>query len=75
MTDEAEVILYTDGIVEAMNEKDEIFGFERLLEIVQEASSLNADSLLRRILDKVNAFVGEAPQHDDLTVIVVNSEG
>jgi serine phosphatase RsbU (regulator of sigma subunit) len=69
------VVLYTDGIVEAMNEKEEIFGFERLLETVQEAYSLNANALLKKILDKVDAFAGEAAQHDDLTVIVVNAEG
>ena len=42
------IVLYTDGIVEAMNDKEEIFGFERLLEIVQGASSMTADSLLKR---------------------------
>jgi serine phosphatase RsbU (regulator of sigma subunit) len=66
------VILYTDGIVEAMNEQKEMFGFNRLLEVVQEASTMNADSLLKEILDKVNEFVGDAAQHDDFTVIVIN---
>ncbi|UCG66968.1 MAG: SpoIIE family protein phosphatase, partial [Deltaproteobacteria bacterium] len=68
------VVFYTDGIVEAMNKKEEVFGFERLLEVVQEAKSVNADSLLKEIVDKVNAFTGGAPQHDDLTVIVVSVE-
>jgi len=68
------VVFYTDGIVEAMNKKDEIFGFERLLEVVQEARSMNAESLLEEILDKVNGFSGGAAQHDDLTVIVVAVE-
>ena len=67
------VILYTDGIVEAMNEKDEIFGFERLLEVVKDAKSLDADGLLREIIGNVNGFVGSAAQHDDLTVIVVSA--
>ena len=67
------VVLYTDGIVEAMNDKEEMFGFERLIEIVQEARSRTADSLLKEILDKVNAFAGGAAQHDDLTLIVVSA--
>jgi sigma-B regulation protein RsbU (phosphoserine phosphatase) len=67
------VLLYTDGIVEAMNEKEEMFGFERLIEIVQGARSMSADSLLKEILDRVNAFAGGAPQHDDITVIVVSA--
>jgi sigma-B regulation protein RsbU (phosphoserine phosphatase) len=65
------VIFYTDGIVEAMNEHEEMFGFDRLLELVQTSQVLNADELLKKIIDQTNAFVGDAIQHDDLTVIVV----
>jgi sigma-B regulation protein RsbU (phosphoserine phosphatase) len=68
------VVFYTDGIVEAMNEQEEIFGFERLLEVVQGAKSMSADSLLKEILERVNEFVGGAAQHDDLTVIVISVE-
>jgi sigma-B regulation protein RsbU (phosphoserine phosphatase) len=66
------VVFYTDGIVEEMNEDKEIFGFERLLEAVQEARSMSADSLLKEVLNKVNEFAGGAAQHDDLTVIVLS---
>jgi len=66
------VVFYTDGIVEAMNEQKEMFGFDRLLEVVQGAKSMTADSLLKEILNKVSEFVGGAAQHDDLTVIVVS---
>jgi sigma-B regulation protein RsbU (phosphoserine phosphatase) len=68
------VILYTDGIVEAMNEQEEIFGFDRLLEVVRSSRSMTAEALLKEILGRVEEFVGEAPQHDDLTVIVVSVE-
>ena len=68
------VVFYTDGIVEAMNEQEEMFGFERLLEIARGARAMNADRLLKEILAKVDEFVGNAPQHDDLTVIVVGVE-
>jgi sigma-B regulation protein RsbU (phosphoserine phosphatase) len=66
------IVFYTDGIVEAMNEQEEMFGFDRLQEVVEAARALSAELLLKEILDKVNQFVGSAPQHDDLTVIVVN---
>jgi serine phosphatase RsbU (regulator of sigma subunit) len=66
------VVFYTDGIVEAMNKKEEMFGFERLLDIVQIARSMDADSLLNEIIDQVNAFAGGVEQHDDLTVIVLS---
>ncbi len=68
------MIFYTDGIVEAMNEKEEMYGFERLLEIARGARAMNADQLLKEILAKVDEFVGDAAQHDDVTVIVVGVE-
>ena len=68
------MIFYTDGIVEAMNAEEELFGFERLLEVVQEARAMTSESLLKEILAKVDEFVGDAPQHDDVTVIVVGVE-
>jgi serine phosphatase RsbU (regulator of sigma subunit) len=68
------VIFYTDGIVEEMNEDKEIFGFERLLNVVQKAQAMNADSLLQEITERVAAFAGGVAQHDDLTVIVVSVE-
>jgi sigma-B regulation protein RsbU (phosphoserine phosphatase) len=67
-------IFYTDGIVEAMNAEEEMFGFERLLEIVQKSQSTTADELLKEIVNKVKVFTGDAPQHDDLTVIVVSAK-
>jgi serine phosphatase RsbU (regulator of sigma subunit) len=65
------VVFYTDGIVEAMNDKKEIFGFERLLEVVKNGRGMDADCLLKNIMTRVKEFVGETPQSDDLTVIVL----
>ena len=65
------VILYTDGIVEAMNDQEELFGFERLQKLVQSSHASDAESLLKEILDTVNEFAGQAEQHDDLTAIVI----
>jgi sigma-B regulation protein RsbU (phosphoserine phosphatase) len=66
------VVFYTDGIVEAMNQQEEMFGFERLLGVVQGSRAMTADSLLKEIVDGVNSFASGAAQHDDLTVIVVS---
>ncbi|UCF92578.1 MAG: SpoIIE family protein phosphatase [Desulfobacterales bacterium] len=68
------VIFYTDGVVEAMNEQEDMFGFERLLRVIQTAKSKSADSLLKEIIQKVQRFAGKAPQHDDLTLIVLSVE-
>lgn len=66
------LIFYTDGIVEAMNANREFFGFDRLLQVVKEARSMNADSLLKEITRQVNEFCGGTTQSDDLTVIVMS---
>jgi len=66
------IVFYTDGIVEAMNEQEEMFGFDRLLEVVRSSRSMTADDLLQEITNRVKEFVGNAVQHDDLTVIVLN---
>jgi sigma-B regulation protein RsbU (phosphoserine phosphatase) len=66
------IVFYTDGIVEAMDPQEEMFGFERLLEVVQSSQTFSADELLQEIMDKVGECTGNAPQHDDLTVIVLN---
>ena len=65
------IVFYTDGIVEAMNKKEEMYGFERLLDVVQASRPMDADSLLTEIISKVDAFAGGAEQHDDITVIVL----
>jgi len=67
------LVLYTDGIVEAMNQKGEIFGFDRLLDIVRESRSRAAGEVLKAIVDGVTAYCEGAPQHDDLTVIVIHA--
>jgi phosphoserine phosphatase RsbU/P len=68
------IVLYTDGIVEAMNPAGEIFGFDRLLETVGAFSGASADALLKEILARVSSFAASAPQHDDLTIIVIRAD-
>ena len=75
LKNEDKVVFYTDGIVEAMNQNEDIFGFDRLLEIVRKARSMSSDVLLKEIMNQVNTFAGGTAQHDDLTVIVVTVTG
>ncbi len=66
------IVFYTDGIPEAMNKKDEMFGFERLESIVKDsAADLSAKQVAAKIVQKVADFAGSAKQHDDMTVVVV----
>jgi len=57
-----------------MNAREEMFGFDRLQEIVQDSKSMSADKLLEKIVDGVNAFADGTAQHDDITVIVLGVE-
>jgi sigma-B regulation protein RsbU (phosphoserine phosphatase) len=66
------VVFYTDGIVEAMNTQEEIYGFERLQQVVKSSRAETAEALMTEIINDVEDYAGNAPQHDDLTVIVVN---
>jgi serine phosphatase RsbU (regulator of sigma subunit) len=68
------VILYTDGVVEAMNQDKEIFGFDRLLYVAKNSQKLTAEALLEEIKNNVDEFAGGAPQHDDITIIVIQAE-
>ena len=68
------IVFYTDGIVEAMNKQKEMYGFERLHEIVKSSRAATAEDLMNDIIQSVSDFTGGAPQHDDLTIIVVSSD-
>ncbi|HUR33408.1 MAG TPA: PP2C family protein-serine/threonine phosphatase [Vicinamibacterales bacterium] len=71
ITDGDIFLLYTDGISEAMNAADDCFGEDRLSRIVEEHAHLPSDELRERILREIAAFVGDAPQHDDMTMILL----
>ncbi len=64
-------LLFTDGISEAMNARDDLFGEERLGRLVEAHSELPSEELRERILREIAAFVGDAPQHDDMTMILL----
>jgi sigma-B regulation protein RsbU (phosphoserine phosphatase) len=68
------LVLYTDGITEAMNGDSDLFGEARLSRIVTEHGHLDAAELRERILREVEAFVGTADQHDDMTMILIKVE-
>lgn len=61
------LLLYTDGVNEAANEKGEFFGTERLENVL--AASFGVSNPARRVYDAVRAFVGNAEQNDDITML------
>ena len=65
------LLLFTDGISEAMNADSDLFGEERLAKLVGEHGHLPPEELRERILRDIDAFVAGAPQHDDMTMILL----
>jgi serine phosphatase RsbU (regulator of sigma subunit) len=67
-------VLFTDGITEAMNAQMDLFGEDRLRGLIEEHAELSSEELRERILREVEAFVGEADPHDDMTMILLKVE-
>ena len=68
------LVFFTDGISEAMNEQADCFGEHRLTRLIEEHGHLASEELRERILREIQAFVGGAAQHDDMTMILVKIE-
>jgi sigma-B regulation protein RsbU (phosphoserine phosphatase) len=64
-------LFFTDGITEAMNEMDDCFGEQRLGQLVEDHADLPSSELRERVLREIESFVGRAPQHDDMTMILL----
>jgi len=65
------LVVYSDGITDAANASEELFGTDRLAELIAAHRREPADILIARILDGVAAHAGRSPQFDDLTLLVV----
>ena len=67
-------VFFTDGISEAMNGADDCFGEVRLGQLIEDHADLPSEELRERVLREVRAFVDGAPQHDDMTMILLKVE-
>lgn len=67
------VVLYTDGLSESMNVRHEEWGEERLIELAKTCHDLPALHAMGRILAAAKAFAEGAPQHDDMTLVVLRA--
>ena len=65
------VVMYTDGVTESINSREELFGEDRLREIIRNNARLTAREILDRILSAVQEFAGDMPQFDDITLLVI----
>ena len=67
------IILYTDGVTEARNPKEELFGLSRLIDLVSKYGSKPATELLSSIKDDVYSFISTREQFDDITLVVMEA--
>ncbi len=65
------VIIYSDGITEALNKQNEEFGEDRLLTILTENMKSTADTLIEKVFNAIKTFVNDMPQSDDITIVVI----
>jgi serine phosphatase RsbU (regulator of sigma subunit) len=65
------LVLYTDGVPDTLNEEEEFFGEERLLSTLAACSDISADGFQETIMNEVRTYMGNAPQFDDITLMVL----
>jgi sigma-B regulation protein RsbU (phosphoserine phosphatase) len=65
------MVAFTDGVSEAMNAAEEEWGEERLAEAVRAAVDAAPEDLVARLMAGADAFAAGAPQHDDMTLLVL----
>jgi len=65
------LVIFTDGVVEAMNTRGDEYGEQRLLADVATGTDATPAEMMRRILASLDGFVGNTPQHDDVTCLLL----
>jgi sigma-B regulation protein RsbU (phosphoserine phosphatase) len=68
------MIIFTDGLVEAENARQEEYGEVRVMTVLNAGISSTPTDLLKRLMYELDAFVGNTPQHDDVTCMLLKAE-
>src|ERR1700722_1607000 len=68
------LVIFTDGLVEAENGRQQDYGEDRLLKAIEGGVSTTPADMLKRMMAEVDLFVGSTPQHDDVTCLLLKSE-
>ena len=69
------LFVYTDGAPEATNTKNELFGTERMIDVLNKSSNLPIMDMIKNVSEAINLFVGDAPQFDDITMLGISYYG
>ena len=65
------LVLYTDGVTEALNTDGDEFGLDRMIQSVRASATDGAQTIVKRIIEDVRNFTGSVPQNDDITLIAI----
>jgi sigma-B regulation protein RsbU (phosphoserine phosphatase) len=65
------LVLYTDGVTEALDSEGNEFGIERAVQSVRASAPQGAPAIIKRVIEDVRNFAGSYPQHDDITLIAI----
>jgi len=65
------LVVYSDGLTDAQNKQDQMFGEERLLQIIREEGRLGSQAIKQKLLNAIEEFTEGTPQTDDITLVVV----
>jgi hypothetical protein len=68
------LIIFTDGVIEAENFRQEEYGESRLLSVIEAGKSTAPAEMLKRLIAELDLFVGNTPQHDDVTCMLLKAE-
>ena len=69
------IFLYTDGVTEATDADNQLYGSERLHRVLNDNLGANPEALLTAVKADVDRFVGDAPQFDDITMLCMEYRG
>ncbi len=65
------LVIFTDGVIEAENNKQDEYGEVRLMVMLNSGVALAPEMMLQSIMVDLDRFTGDAPQHDDVTCMLV----
>ena len=75
LTPGAKLFVYTDGVAEATNAENELFGTDRMIDALNKNPSAKPEEILENVRGAVDEFVKEAEQFDDLTMLCIEYIG
>jgi sigma-B regulation protein RsbU (phosphoserine phosphatase) len=68
------IILYTDGVTEAINPAKKMFELENLVTLCEKYGHLPSEQICKRLLEDLKRFMANAPQHDDITLVAIKKK-